>query len=148
MLESLHSGPISIPCSLEIEKPRDGIEVLFPYVGILLFSREYALAMGFTEPLSLLGDVRVLCPYADLFCTWGDAGAVATDRHGNVYENAASAPATVVDTLGAGDTFNAAVISGYLDGLDIRETLARACRLAGKKCGQYGLDGLGFARAP
>jgi len=147
MLESLHAGPTSIPCSLEIEKPRDGIEALFPYADILLFSREYALAMGFTEPFSMLGTVREHCPHADLFCTWGDAGAVATDSHGRVYENAAFAPTTVVDTLGAGDTFNAAVISGYLEGLDIRETLAQACRLAGEKCGQYGFDGLSFTRA-
>ncbi len=148
MLESLHAGRSSIPCSLEIEKPRDGIEGLFPYADILLFSRDYGLAMGFMEPLSLLAAVREHCPHADLFCTWGAAGAVAVDRRGDVYENDAYAPAAVIDTLGAGDTFNAAVISGYLDGLDIRETLARACRLAGEKCGQYGFDGLGCARTP
>jgi ketohexokinase len=48
----------------------------------------------------------------------------------------------VIDTLGAGDTFNAGVISGYLDGLDRSAILARGCRLAGNKCGQEGLDGL------
>jgi ketohexokinase len=148
MLESLRAGQNSIPCSLEIEKPRADIESLFPYADILLFSREYALAMGFTEPLSLLGTVRERCPHADLFCTWGDAGAVATDSHGRVCKNPAIAPASVVDTLGAGDTFNAAVIRGYLEGLDIRETLARACRLAGEKCGQYGFDGLSYTLAP
>jgi ketohexokinase len=148
MLESLHAGPTSIPCSLEIEKPRDGIEALFNHADVLLFSRDYGLAMGFTEPLSLLGAVRGRCPHTDLFCTWGDAGAAAIDSHGRVYENAAYIPATIIDTLGAGDTFNAAVISGYLDALTIRETLARACRLAGEKCGQYGFDGLGCTRAP
>ncbi len=148
MLESLHAGPASMPCSLEIEKPRDGIESLFPYPDILLFSREYGLARGFTEPVSLLGTVRKRCPHADLFCAWGDAGAAAIDSRGHVYENAAFAPATVIDTLGAGDTFNAAVISGYLERLDIRATLVRACRLAGEKCGQYGFDGLGSIRVP
>jgi ketohexokinase len=142
MLDSLRAGHPSIPCSIEIEKPRDGIEVLFPCADILLFSREYALAAGFTDPLSLLGSVSEEYPHADLFCTWGDAGAAAMDSRGNTFENGAFAPASVVDTLGAGDTFNAAVISGYLEGLDIRETLARACRLAGEKCGQQGFDGL------
>jgi len=147
MLEGLHAGQASMRCSLEIEKPRDGIEVLFPYSDILLFSQEYGIAMGFTEPLSLLGSIRERCPHADLFCTWGDAGAAAMDSRGHVYENAAFSPAAVVDTLGAGDTFNAAVISGYLDGLDTRSTLARACMLAGKKCGQYGFDALAGTRA-
>jgi ketohexokinase len=53
-----------------------------------------------------------------------------------------------VDTLGAGDTFTAGVISGYLAGLDADAILARACGLAGRKCGQYGFDGLGEHSEP
>jgi len=145
MLDRLHAGPAAIPCSIEIEKPRDGIEALFPRADVLLFSREYGLARGFSDPLSLLGSVREDCPHADLFCSWGDAGAAALDSEGNACESAAFVPPAVVDTLGAGDTFNAAVISGYLEGLDTSAILARACRLAGDKCGQYGFDGLGQA---
>jgi ketohexokinase len=147
MLDRLHADPAVIPCSVEIEKPRDGIDVLFPRADVLLFSRVYGLAMGFSDPLSLLRSVRKKCPHADLFCSWGDAGAVALDSRGNAYKSAAFIPAAVVDTLGAGDTFNAAVISGYLDGLDTGAILARACRVAGEKCGQYGFDGLGQTSA-
>ena len=146
MLDRLHAGPAVIPCSIEIEKPRAGIEALFSRADVLLFSREYGLAMGFSDPLSLLGSVRKNFPHADLFCSWGDAGAAALDSQGNVHENSAFVPAAVVDTLGAGDTFNAAVISGYLEGLETSAILPRACRLAGDKCGQYGFDGLGQAR--
>jgi ketohexokinase len=48
----------------------------------------------------------------------------------------------VVDTLGAGDTFNAAIIDGLCRQQDLAVALRDACRLAGKKCGQIGFQGL------
>lgn len=133
-------------CSLEIEKPRDGIESLFSLADVLLFSRGYACARGFSDPLVLLQSVRTDCPGADLFCAWGEAGAAALGRDGREYRHPAVTPARVVDTLGAGDAFNAGVISGYLEALDIEAILARACQLAGEKCGQAGFDGLSLQR--
>lgn len=144
MLERAHAT-VSIPCSIEIEKPRDGIEALLPYARVLLCSREYGVAMGFPEPKAFLRSFRKRCPQADIFCSWGTEGAAAISNSGRIFQHAAVIPARVVDTLGAGDTFNAGVISGYLEGLDIRATLARACRLAGDKCAQYGFDGLSVA---
>ena len=47
-----------------------------------------------------------------------------------------------MDTIGAGDTFNAAVIDALLRGESLGASLAYACRLAGAKCGQPGFDGL------
>jgi ketohexokinase len=142
MLERVRDVSPDTRCSLEIEKPRDGIESLFPLADILLFSGNYADARGFADPLTLLQSMHSGCPEADLFCGWGDAGAVALDRKGREYRHPAVIPARVIDTLGAGDTFNAGVISGYLDGLDVKAVLARACRLAGNKCGQQGFEGL------
>lgn len=142
MLKRVREISPGVRCSLEIEKPRDGIESLFPLADVLMFSRNYAGARGFADPLALLQSVRADCSEADLFCAWGDAGAVALGRDGREYRHPAVMPARVVDTLGAGDTFNAGIISGYLDALNIEAILARACRLAGNKCGQPGLDGL------
>jgi ketohexokinase len=50
-----------------------------------------------------------------------------------------------VDTLGAGDVFNAAVIDARLREQDPQTALAAACTLAGRKCCQVGFDGLGAA---
>jgi ketohexokinase len=142
MLERVRAGRGVKSCSVEIEKPREGIESLFAGADVLLFSRDYGEALDFEGPLSLLRAIHAKCPGTDLFCTWGDAGAAAVDKTGNEYRHEAVIPDRVVDTLGAGDTFNAGIISGYLDGLDTDATLARACRLAGRKCGQAGFDGL------
>ena len=143
MLERVRKLRPDVPVSIEIEKPRDGIESLFSHADVLLFSRAYSEALGYRDPLSLLYAMRQQCPQALLFCSWGDAGAAALDRHGRASSHDAVIPDRVVDTLGAGDTFNAGIISACLDKLDAAASLARACTLAGKKCGQSGFDKLG-----
>jgi 2-dehydro-3-deoxygluconokinase len=40
-------------------------------------------------------------------------------------------PVTAVDVVGAGDAFVAGYLSGWLDGLDVPERLARAAVVAG-----------------
>ena len=47
-----------------------------------------------------------------------------------------------MDTLGAGDTFNAGIIHCLSRGTHISEALQYACKLAGTKCGLIGYDGL------
>ena len=69
-------------------------------------------------------------------------GAVSLDRNGRFTRQAAHIPRQVVDTLGAGDTFNAGVIDGYLAQRDAVTLLRKACKLAGEKCGLSGFDGL------
>jgi ketohexokinase len=132
----------SIPRSLEIEKPRPGIEDLFGLAQVLLFSQTYAVSRGYSDPADLLKSVNRQFPGADLFCSWGVEGAVSLDREGRYTSQAAYRPPRVVDTLGAGDTFNAAVIDGFLAQRDSVTLLRRACMLAGEKCGRTGFDGL------
>jgi len=142
MLEWARQHHPAIPVSLEIEKPRDGIEALFGRADVLLFSGDYARHRGYDEPAALLRDVSRLQPDADLYCTWGAAGAVSMDRAGAEYGRSALASGPVVDTLGAGDVFNAGVIEGYLGGQDMPGILRQACTLAGRKCTQTGFAGL------
>jgi ketohexokinase len=142
MLEFLRRQRPGLPCSVEIEKPRDGIETLFTGPDLLLFSRTFARARGYQEPAAFLGSVRGLTATPLLVCAWGERGAMAMDSRGRLWESPAYPPARVVDTLGAGDAFNAAVIHGLLHQRSVGQVLCGACRLAGNKCGRSGLQGL------
>jgi ketohexokinase len=131
-----------LPCSVEVEKPRPGIEGLFGYADLLLFSRAYAQDRGFSDPRAFLREVRLEAPHPRLACAWGAEGAYGIDKGGTEVSAPAFPPPTVVDTLGAGDAFNAGVIDGLLRGLPLATALTEANRLAGKKCGQHGFDKL------
>ncbi|KAG8007215.1 Ketohexokinase [Nibea albiflora] len=52
-------------------------------------------------------------------------------------------PKNLVDTLGAGDTFNAAVIYTLSNGGSLQDALTFGCRVAGRKCGFHGYDRIG-----
>jgi ketohexokinase len=143
MLRRVGEARRGIPCSVEVEKPRPGIEAAFPNVAVLIFSRAYAHHRGFESPHSFLVRMREEAPEADLVLTWGEDGAYGLGGKGEVTHSPAFRPIKVKETLGAGDTFNAGVIDAYVRGLELAEALPLACRLAGKKCGQVGFTGLG-----
>ncbi len=128
--------------SLEVEKPRPDIQTLFAGSEVILFSRAYARACGHEDGAAFLQSMRTHTGSARLFCAWGERGAFAMDKRGQLYRSPAFPPSEVVDTLGAGDVFNAAVIDGMLQGRPTERVLADACRLAGRKCGRQGLDGI------
>jgi ketohexokinase len=136
------SATEGVGCSLEVEKPRSGIEELFPDADLLLFPRAYARAKGFSGAEDLLLAEQLRCPGSRLYCAWGSEGGVTLDESNLPLRQAGFPPPRVVDTLGAGDVFNAAVIHGHLLGLDPEQILRQACQLAGRKCGQQGLDHL------
>lgn len=140
MLERARAEAPGMPRSVEIEKTRPGIESLFPFADVLLFSRHYARACGFIDAGALLRHAAALAPETDLVCAWGEEGAYGLDRDGTAHHSPAFPPPVVMDTLGAGDTFNAGIIHARLSGLAWPEALRHGCELAGEKCGRMGLD--------
>jgi ketohexokinase len=59
-----------------------------------------------------------------------------------MYEAAAFLQPKVIDSIGAGDSFNAGFIDARMRNLDMQASLTFACRVAGVKCGQPGFAGL------
>lgn len=142
ILEALHGrGFPRERISVEIEKPREGIEALLTYPGVVFLSRAYALANNFQHPEAVLQWARAQAPDAALVCAWGEQGAWCQPADRSMHVPAV-VPPRLVETLGAGDTFNAGVIDGRLRGLDWPSALGAANALAARKCAQFGFSGM------
>ena len=128
--------------SIEVEKVRPGIEAALPPARLVLFSRGYVEACGFPQAEAFLREMRGSIPHTLLSVAWGDQGAWAIEADGTLHHAPAIPPPEVVDTLGAGDTFNAGLIGALAAGRSLRESLDAACRLAGRKVGQTGFAGI------
>ena len=134
--------------SIEAEKVRSGIDDCFPSARLVLFSRGYAETSGFARPEPFLRDRRERAPTTLLTAAWGPEGAWGIGTDGTLHHAPAAPPPQVIDTLAAGDAFNAGMIDALASGKPLREALDSACRLAGKKVGQVGLDGLVTDQSP
>ncbi|XP_034515645.1 ketohexokinase isoform X2 [Ailuropoda melanoleuca] len=132
-----------IRVSVEVEKPREELFQLFGYGDVVFVSKDVAKHLGFRsagEALrGLYGRVR---KGAVLICAWAEEGADALGPDGRLLHSDAFPPPRVVDTLGAGDTFNASVIFSLSQGKSMQEALRFGCQVAGKKCGLQGYDGI------
>ena len=133
--------------SVEIEKDREGVETLLSGPGVLLLSHAFARAKNLQSAEATLAWARSLAADADLVCAWGVQGAWCLNRNQDLVHAPGMAVARVVDSVGAGDTFNAGVIHGRLAQRSWGDTLAAANRLAARKCAQVGFAGLDAAAA-
>ncbi|XP_075391796.1 ketohexokinase isoform X1 [Tenrec ecaudatus] len=129
--------------SVEVEKPREEIFQLFGYGDVVFVSKDVAKHLGFQSAADALrGLYSRTRKGATLICAWAEEGADALGPDGRLVHSDAFSPPRVVDTLGAGDTFNASVIFSLSQGKSVQEALRFGCQVAGKKCGLQGFDGI------
>ncbi|XP_041703196.1 ketohexokinase isoform X3 [Coregonus clupeaformis] len=130
-----------ITVSVEIEKTREPLYQLFRYGDVVFVSKDVAMHFGFHSAASALkGLYHRVKKGAVLICAWAEKGADAMGPDGIVVHSDAFPPEALVDTLGAGDTFNASVIYTLSNGGGVQEALTFGCQVAGRKCGVHGYD--------
>ena len=146
--------------SLEVEKPREGIQSLLHLPNLLILSRDYALTLHptATSPYHCLTSLPSDCPLLPqpphqlIWLCWGAQGAAVRLSDGRVCVGAAES-VDVVDSVGAGDTFIAALLyavlqskaasrfDGALTDTRLMERLLEfANAVAAAKCAVSGLD--------
>lgn len=130
------------PISLEVEKARDNIEQLFPQANLIILSHHYAKQKGYEDGHALLTDIKTLAPNSMLVCTWGKQGAWFCMPNGAIEHQPIHEIPQTIDTLGAGDTFNAGLIHALSTHNRLADAVAQASRLAARKCQQTGFDDL------
>lgn len=135
--------PQRVRVSVEIEKPREELFQLFGYGEVVFVSKDVAKHLGFQSAAEALrGLYGRVKKGATLICAWAEQGADALGPDGQLLHSDAFPPPRVVDTLGAGDTFNASVIFSLSKGNSVQEALRFGCQVAGRKCGLQGFEGI------
>ncbi|KAM6220456.1 ketohexokinase isoform 2-T2 [Rhynchocyon petersi] len=140
---AMQSQEQKIRVSVEVEKPREEMFQLFGYGELVFVSKDVAKHLGFQSAADALkGLYSRVRKGASLVCAWAEKGADALGPDGQLIHSDAFPPPRVVDTLGAGDTFNASVIFSLSQGKTMQEALRFGCQVAGRKCGLQGFDGI------
>ncbi len=117
--------------SLEIEKPREGIEDLLPYVNIVIVSQAYLKSKKLNAQ-QCIKSFTAINPDINIVCTQGSSGVTAKDQMGIIRLQAVKVN-NVVDTVGAGDCFIGALIHRLNKNDDFESALVFANQLAAKK---------------
>ena len=141
LLRAARRAAVDQPVSLELEKPREGLDAALPLADVLLFSRGWAQARSVDDPEDFIRLAARQRPEPLQTLTWGHRGAWLAHRD-EVFHCQPRAGLEIRDSLGAGDSFNAGLIHALVSGEPPERALEMAVRLAERKLEQVGLDGL------
>nr|XP_039254063.1 ketohexokinase-like [Styela clava] len=140
-----------VSVSVELELPEHAsLAKLIPLADMIIISRYFARHLGFQSAIECVAKLRhQLKKGGDIVCSWGHLGAAHARNVPDNIEQLVQAvkPERVLDTLGAGDTFQASLVHARLNGLDLNSTVLFACEVASKKVASIGYNsviGLGI----
>lgn len=128
-------GPVSFDFST---KPANYCVPLLPHVTYATFSRPELTPERVKELVGWAHDLGA----KEVFVTQGEAGSYSL-ADGELHHQPAASTARIVDTLGAGDSFIAAMLCARLSGRPIAEAAARASAFAAASCQTLGAFGHG-----
>ncbi len=127
------------PKSLEIEKPREGIEELLPWMSVVIISQEY-LRKKRLSATECMWNLKKYNNELAIICTQGSDGLVAMDHSGHLITREAEPVDRIIDTIGAGDSFIAGLISALSQKKSFQDALVAANQLAALKIQHRGFD--------
>lgn len=101
---------------------------------VFLPLRDAHTVFGLEEPTdeAILQNLSRHAPHCTFVMTLGSRGAIAIDRHGEIYRQAAF-PTTEVERLGSGDAFSAGYLANFLEQGSIASGLRWGCATASLK---------------
>ncbi|WP_017926163.1 PfkB family carbohydrate kinase [Thioalkalivibrio sp. HL-Eb18] len=128
------------PISLELEKPRPGLESCLEWADVLMLSQDWAAGIA-SRPEEAAVELARRYPDRIVTVTAGAEGAWLA-QGGQRVHCAPTPGLQVVDSVGAGDTFNAGLINALVSGEPPEQALVAAVRLAERKLQQTGFERL------
>ena len=142
---------------MELEKLDKSLDSLEDEADVVLYSKERAERDGYRDPVKFLArKASDFCKRGQsqkiMTCAWGEHGAAACAVEGLAIMilRCGALKTEVLDTVGAGDSFNGAFVAALASGDDAGNdgALGRALRVAshvaGQKVGRVGFAGLRY----